>query len=99
MQNIDLMLWSIFVHVVQDVSFSCSCNPEGPIHPASLEAELYNKLFENYSRRVRPIKDHTQPINITLQMILTQVVDLVNTKSFVQVGPVDPKIWIIRIPG
>ena len=33
--------------------------------------------MKGYSRRTRPVKDHTHHINITVQMILTQVVDLV----------------------
>ncbi len=49
------------------------------MHPeASLEVELYNKLLKNYSRRLRPVKDHSQPINVTVQMVLNQVVDLVS---------------------
>ena len=45
---------------------------------ATLEAKLMHNLLTNYSRSVRPIRDHTQHINVIVQMILTQVVDLVS---------------------
>ena len=58
------------------------CSGLGDLHEeASLEAVLYQKLMKGYSRRTRPVKDHSHHINITVQMILTQVVDLVSTNT------------------
>ncbi len=45
----------------------------------SEEQLLYERLKANYSNKLRPLRDSTLPLNVTLQMILTQVVDVVST--------------------
>ena len=46
----------------------------------SEEQRLYDRLKANYSNKLRPLKNSALPLNVTLQMILTQVVDVVSVR-------------------
>lgn len=47
---------------------------------------LFNELFEDYSNALRPVEDTDKVLNVTLQITLSQIKDMVskNTVLFFQ---------------
>jgi len=41
------------------------------------EKKLYSDLLQNYSKLERPVADNALPVNVSLQIILQQIVDVV----------------------
>lgn len=42
--------------------------------------KLLNDLMENYSNALRPVEDTDKALNVTLQITLSQIKDMVSTK-------------------
>ncbi|XP_070553662.1 neuronal acetylcholine receptor subunit alpha-7-like [Ptychodera flava] len=40
------------------------------------ESRLFKKIFHNYNKKVRPVMNSTHPINVSLSMSITQIMDL-----------------------
>ena len=43
---------------------------------------LFNELFEDYSNALRPVEDTDKVLNVTLQITLSQIKDMVSKKQF-----------------
>lgn len=43
--------------------------------------KLLNDLMENYSNALRPVEDTDRALNVTLQITLSQIKDMVGTSS------------------
>lgn len=41
---------------------------------------LFNELFEDYSNALRPVQDTDMVLNVTLQITLSQIKDMVSIK-------------------
>lgn len=41
--------------------------------------KLFNDLFEDYSSALRPVEDTDEVLNVTLQITLSQIKDMVST--------------------
>lgn len=42
---------------------------------------MFNDLFEDYSNALRPVEDTDKVLNVTLQITLSQIKDMVSTQS------------------
>lgn len=42
---------------------------------------LFNKLFEDYSNALRPVEDTDKVLNVTLQITLSQIKDMVSKST------------------
>lgn len=41
---------------------------------------LFNELFEDYSNALRPVEDTDKVLNVTLQITLSQIKDMVSNR-------------------
>lgn len=55
--------------------------------------KLLNDLMENYSSALRPVEDTDRALNVTLQITLSQIKDMVGTSSSAR----SLKSWIVKM--
>lgn len=60
--------------------------------------KLLNNLMENYSSALRPVEDTDRALNVTLQITLSQIKDMVGVSSpFLKCGSDFDKIFLVKI--
>lgn len=57
--------------------------------------KLLNDLMENYSSALRPVDDTDQVLNVTLQITLSQIKDMVSASSSARSSTLNPKVLIL----
>lgn len=60
--------------------------------------KLLNNLMENYSSALRPVEDTDRALNVTLQITLSQIKDMVRVSSpFLKCGSHYDKIFLVKM--
>lgn len=57
--------------------------------------QLLNDLMENYSNALRPVEDTDKTLNVTLQVTLSQIKDMVSMSKFLCYCIVGDKIFLV----
>lgn len=65
------------------------CYPAPVAHSAQgrFAQKLLNDLMENYSNALRPVEDTDAALNVTLQITLSQIKDMVSNRDYRQPLP------------
>lgn len=57
--------------------------------------QLLNDLMENYSNALRPVEDTDKTLNVTLQVTLSQIKDMVSTYKFLCCCIVGDQMFVV----
>lgn len=57
--------------------------------------KLLNDLMENYSSALRPVEDTDRALNVTLQITLSQIKDMVSASSSARSSLLNSKVIIV----
>lgn len=57
--------------------------------------QLLNDLMENYSSALRPVEDTDKTLNVTLQVTLSQIKDMVSAQNFLCCCIVGKKMFLV----
>ena len=77
--------------------YNCPGHPTPETNEVSYEREVYNYLMRRYQRQVRPVKKDTDTVDLTINLYINLLEDLVRTaRMFYTVVVVVVSMFIAR---